>query len=83
MPTTLAENARRAILASVATVQPLPPGEGLAFVTHHVPPFTAARVTPAGERLEQAACGQFVASDQLAPVETAPTCRLCRIAVDQ
>lgn len=55
---------------------------GEAFVTHHVPPFTAVAVSPAGERLEQAACGVFIAADAIAPQETAPTCRRCRIVLE-
>lgn len=80
MPT-LAERALRRILASVERCEPLPPGDGLAFVTHHVPPFTAARTTDL-ERLEQAACGEYVAADQIAPTETSPSCRRCRLALE-
>lgn len=80
---TLAELAWPRVYASlVADRRPPVPRDGSAFVTHHVPPFTAARMTPTGERLEQAACGAFIAGDLVAPAETAPTCRLCRIATE-
>lgn len=79
---TLAEIARPRIWSSVGSQAPLPPGLGLAFVSHHVPPFTAGRTSPGGEPLEQAVCGAYVASDMIAPAETEPSCRLCRIALD-
>lgn len=54
--------------------------EGLAFVTHHVPPFTANAISH-GEFLQMAECGAYIADDQIAKPETAPTCRMCRLSL--
>lgn len=56
------------------------PRDGSAFVTHHVPPFTANTIKH-GEFLQMAECGGYVADDQIAKPETEPSCRMCRLSL--
>lgn len=46
--------------------------------THYVPAFTRSVVAAGHTILERAACGTYVAWDEIAPAETEPSCGVCR-----
>jgi len=45
---------------------------------HYIPAFTRSVIAHGQTVLEQAACGTYVAWDEVAPAETEPTCAGCR-----